>query len=85
MRKEQNGVRYFETLQPRFKFDTSGYEFGETGYKIPLVMALTFVLKPQQHVPLKFQSLSLLLRDREAHPKRAAAAFAAIFIKGLHL
>ena len=34
------------------------------------------------HVPLKFQ---FLLRDREAHPKRAAAAFAAVFIIGLHL
>ena len=44
-----------------------------------------FFLRAQQHVPLKFQSLSLLLRDREAHPKRAAAAFAAVFLIGLHL
>ena len=42
-------------------------------------------LRAQQHVPLKFQPLSPLVRDREAHPKRAAAAFTAVFIKGLHL
>ena len=57
----------------------------EDEYSRKVDFFLFFFLRAQQHVPLKFQSLSLLLRDREAHPKRAAAAFAAVFIIGLHL
>ena len=41
-----------------------------------------FFMGTRQYVPLKFQSLSLLLSDRDAHPIRT---FAAVFITGIHL